>query len=81
MPRVLTTPQGRRWDSAVSESLFATLTVELLQTRPRPHWLRCAPSSFDYLELFYNGQRQHSALGHLVAASLERSRSEETVTI
>ena len=31
---------------------------------------------FDYIELFYNGQRRHSALGYLSPRAFERRREE-----
>src|SRR5437660_9562339 len=34
---------------------------------------------FDYLEVFYNGQRRHSALGYLSPRAFERRREQEAV--
>src|SRR5262249_38688599 len=55
--------RGNCWDNAVAESFFATLKVELIHdavwtTRAAVH-----AEVFEYLEIFYNGQRRHSALG------------------
>jgi putative transposase len=53
------------WDNAVAESFFATLQVELVYQR---HWrtrTQARSEVFEYIELFYNRQRRHSALGYL----------------
>ena len=64
--------RGDCWDNAVAESFFATLKVELV------HGAACATRAaaraelFEYLELFYNAQRRHSALGYLSPRAFER---------
>jgi putative transposase len=62
---------GNCWDNAVAESFFATLKVELVyETR----WLTHAAAEralFDYIEVFYNGQRRHSSLGYLSPRAFE----------
>lgn len=62
---------GNCWDNAVAESFFATLKVELVyETR----WLTRAAAEralFDYIEVFYNGQRRHSSLGYLSPRAFE----------
>lgn len=63
---------GRCWDNAVAESFFATLKVELDGPgawRTRGDAQRAV---FDYIELFYNGQRRHSTLGQLSPVAFER---------
>lgn len=53
------------YDNAVAESFFATLRWELLE---RNEWLsRAAARSaiFEYIEVWYNRHRRHSALGYL----------------
>jgi putative transposase len=60
------------WDNAVAESFFATLKLELVyQTR----WSTKANARsevFEYIEVFYNRQRRHSALGYLCPDEFER---------
>jgi putative transposase len=60
------------WDNAVAESFFATLKLELVyQTR----WSTKADARsevFEYIEVFYNRQRRHSALGYLCPDEFER---------
>ena len=69
---------GSCWDNAVAESFFATLKVELDQagawrTRAAAH-----RAVFDYIELFYNGERRHSTLGYLSPVAFERQRPQHT---
>ena len=49
----------------MAESFFATLKLELGYQR---HWhtrTQARNEIFEYIELFYNRQRRHSALGYL----------------
>jgi putative transposase len=56
---------GDCYDNAMAESFFATLECELLgRQRFRTH-LEARTALFEYLEVFYNRQRRHSALGYL----------------
>ncbi len=65
------------WDNAVAESFFATLKLELVyQTR----WSTRAQARsevFEYIEIFYNRQRRHSALGYLCPNDFERRQQRE----
>jgi transposase InsO family protein len=67
---------GNCWDNAVAESFFATLKLELVyQTR----WSTRAEARsavFEYIELFYNRQRRHSALGYLCPSQFEQRHHE-----
>ena len=68
------------WDNAVAESFFATLKLELVY---RTRWSTKADARsaiFEYIELFYNRQRRHSALGYLSPDEFERKHYELTVT-
>jgi len=63
--------KGNCWDNAVAESFFATLKLELVY---RSHWRTRAQARsevFEYIELFYNRQRRHSALGYLCPNEFE----------
>jgi len=56
--------RGQCLDNAMAESFFATLKTELVA---RVRWLsgrEARRAIFDYLEVFYNRQRRHSALGY-----------------
>lgn len=55
---------GDCWDNAVVESFFATLTKELLGDRPFPTRLQASSAIFEFIEVWYNRKRRHSALGY-----------------
>jgi putative transposase len=57
--------RGHCTDNAHMESFWATLKTELLAGRPTPATRRAAETAiFDYVEVFYNRKRLHSALGY-----------------
>jgi putative transposase len=63
--------KGNCWDNAVAESFFATLKLELVY---QSHWrtrTQARSEVFEYIELFYNRQRRHSALGYLCPDEFE----------
>lgn len=66
--------RGDCWDNAVAESFFATVKVELVHDAAWATRAAARTELFDYLELFYNGQRRHSALGYLSPRAFERRR-------
>jgi len=64
---------GNCYDNAVIESFFGTLKTELIYhetyaTRDQTHM-----ALFDYIEVFYNRQRRHSALGYMNPTEFEAS--------
>lgn len=68
--------RGNCWDNAVAESFFATLKLELVyQTRWRTR-AEARAAVFEYIELFYNRQRRHSALGYLCPSEFEQRHLE-----
>jgi len=63
---------GDAYDNALAESFFASLETELIG---RTRWATPAearPAVFDYIEVFYNRTRRHSALGYLSPDEFER---------
>ncbi len=68
--------RGDCWDNAVAESFFATVKVELVHDAAWATRAAARTELFDYLELFYNGQRRHSALGYLSPRAFERRREQ-----
>jgi putative transposase len=62
---------GNCLDNAAVESWFSTLKSELAE-RFESHQTARA-DLFDYIEVFYNQQRRHSALGYMSPAGYERS--------
>jgi len=59
------------WDNAVAESFFATLKTELVYRQPLPTRAAARHAVFEYIEVFYNRQRLHSALGYRSPAEYE----------
>jgi len=64
--------KGNCWDNAVAESFFATLKVELVYPSRWSTRTQARNELFEYIELFYNRQRRHSALGYLCPNEFER---------
>jgi putative transposase len=63
---------GDCYDNAMAESFFATLECELLARQPFRTHLEARTALFEYIEVFYNRQRRHSALGYLSPEDYER---------
>jgi len=64
------------WDNAVAESFFASLKIELVyQTQWRTR-AEARSAVFEYIELFYNRQRRHSALGYLCPNEFEQRHDQ-----
>ena len=63
--------RGNCWDNAVAESFFHSLKVELVHRKTYPTRQEARREIFDYIEVFYNRQRRHSALGYLTPAEYE----------
>lgn len=57
--------RGNCYDNAVSESFFATLRWELLDRFKWPTRAAVKTAIFEYIEVWYNRRRRHSALGYL----------------
>lgn len=52
------------WDNAVAESFFKSLKVEAIYGRPKLSKNQINATLFQYIELWYNRKRLHSALGY-----------------
>jgi len=57
--------KGNCWDNAVAESFFGSLKSELIYRENFSSRIKATMAIFDYIEIFYNKQRLHSALGYL----------------
>lgn len=62
---------GNCWDNAVVESFFATLTKELLSDGVFPSREVASRELFSFIEIWYNRQRRHSALGYRTPVEFE----------
>lgn len=63
--------KGNCWDNAVAESFFATLKNELIYRRTWNDVHDVHQRAFEYIEVFYNRRRMHSALGYKPPAVVE----------
>jgi transposase InsO family protein len=63
------------------ESFFGTLKTELVYQQQYTTHREARSAVFEYVEVFYNWQRRHSALGYLSPAAYEaRYQAEQTMT-
>jgi transposase InsO family protein len=62
---------GDCYDNGLMESFWARMQVELLNRAKWRTRLELANAIFDYLEIFHNRQRRHSALGYLTPIQFE----------
>jgi putative transposase len=69
---------GDCYDNAVIESFWSRLQVELLDRKRWRTRVELANAIFEYLEIFHNRQRRHSALGMLTPVEFEARRPTET---
>ena len=63
---------GNCWDNAVAESFFATLKNELVYRRSWANRFEVRTALFEYIEVFYNRRRLHSALDYKTPAEVEQ---------
>jgi putative transposase len=63
--------KGNCYDNAVSESFFHTLKTEHVYDYRYETRAEARQSIFEYIEMFYNRQRRHSALGYRSPVSFE----------
>jgi transposase InsO family protein len=63
--------RGNCWDNAPMESFFATLKRELVHRSLWQTRAQARQDVFDYIEVFYNRQRRHSALNYQTPAEFE----------
>ncbi len=72
---------GDCYDNAMAESFFATLECELLTPQPFRTHLEARTALFEYIAVFYNRQRRHSALGYLSPDAYERRWTATTPVV
>jgi len=64
--------RGHCTDNAHMESFWATLKTELLADRPTTSRTQTQTAIFEYIEVFYNRKRLHSALGYQCPVDFEQ---------
>ena len=63
--------RGNCYDNAMMESFWATLKTELIHQQTYATRQQARQSIFEYIEVFYNRKRLHSALGYQSPESFE----------
>lgn len=66
--------KGNCWDNAVSESFFHSLKTELTHHCQFKTRVEAQQIIFEYIEVFYNRERIHSANGYLSPVDYERQQ-------
>lgn len=73
--------RGNCWDNAVAESFFHTLKTELVYHKIYETKAEANQSIFEYIEVFYNRQRSHSANNNLYPVEFEKKMMEEKMLL
>ena len=68
--------KGNCWDNAVAESFFHTLKTELTHHEDFETREEAKQVIFEYIEVFYNRQRKHSANGYLAPYMYEEKLAD-----
>jgi len=68
---------GDCYDNAMAERFFAILKTELIDTRPWPTRRAARQAIFEWIEVFYNWRRYHSALGYRSPVAYEMALARE----
>lgn len=65
--------KGNCWDNAPMESFFSRLKVELIYAEQYRTVDEVKAGVFEYIEVFYNRLRRHSAIGYVSPAEFEEA--------
>ncbi len=68
---------GDGYANAMAESFFATRKADLIDARPWPTRAAARQAIFEWIEVFYNRQRLHSALGYRTPVAFELALAGE----
>jgi transposase InsO family protein len=68
--------KGDCWDNAIAESFFASLKGDLIDRGSWATRAQVEAAVGEWIEVFYNGERRHSALGNLSPINFERLTRE-----
>ena len=71
---------GDGLDNAMMESFWSSMQIELLNRRKWKTRVELANAIFDYIEIFHNRRRRHSALGYLTPIEYELRSEQDTIT-
>ena len=70
---------GNCYDNAITESFFHTLKIELIFWNRYQSREEAKRSIFEYIEIFYNRERLHSALNYLSPVEFEMKRRKDLI--
>jgi len=62
--------KGNCWDNACAESFFKTLKTELDVLEGKHNFKEVRVGVFEYIEIYYNRCRRHSAIGYAIPVAL-----------
>lgn len=68
--------KGNCWDNACAEAFFKTIKTEVLNERYFKTYEEAETCIFEYIEVFYNRERRHSAIGYMSPEAFEKERKE-----
>ena len=71
--------KGNCWDNAVAESFFKSLKAECVYQHKFTDKEQAALIVFEYIEVWYNRKRQHSALGYLSPKEFGRNLNKRKI--
>lgn len=71
--------KGNCWDNAIAESFFKTLKAECVYQNKFINKQQAAVIVFEYIEIWYNRKRQHSALGYLSPTEFEEILNKQKI--
>ena len=64
--------KGKCYDNAAVETFFKTVKAELISRHPWEARRKAEMAIFEYINVFYNPRRRHSALGWKGPVAFER---------
>ena len=67
--------KGNCWDNACAESFFKTLKWEVDVLEGRHNKTQVKAAVFEYIEIYYNKKRRHSALGYATPLALTTNKT------
>lgn len=73
--------KGNCWDNAVAESFFHTLKTELIYHQIYETKAEANQAIFEYIEVYYNRQRSHSANNNLSPVGFENKMLQKEAVV
>jgi len=70
---------GDGLDNAMMESFWSSMQIELLNRKKWKTRVELANEIFEYIEIFHNRQRRHSALGYRTPIEYELLSEKNTI--